>query len=75
MQLEQTIVILREMVGLAARRRCMVCGFPLAGSEAQGCVQGNCSYRPGVNSPEYERWHVRMQIMNEARTSLHMGQW
>lgn len=28
-------------------RRCPICEWPLARSAAEGCVIGNCSYRPG----------------------------
>lgn len=75
MLLEAEVQILREMVGLAARRRCMCCGWPLAGSEAHGCVQGNCAYRPTADTPDYERWKTRMQLVNEARTSLPQSSW
>lgn len=35
--------------------RCIICGFPLANSVDEGCVPGNCSYRPPHGSTEYAR--------------------
>lgn len=35
--------------------RCEVCNWPLAASVAEGCVPGNCSYRPDPDSDE-GRW-------------------
>ena len=35
--------------------RCQVCDWPLAESADNGCVTGNCSYRPEQGSPEWHR--------------------
>lgn len=61
---------LLEMIGFAATGRCMACGWPLKASADQGCVQGNCSFRPGEHNPEYPRWWQRTQILTLARKYL-----
>lgn len=68
--LEAKVIALQEMVGLAARRRCMCCGWPLAGSEAHGCVQGNCAYRPNPRSSEYQKWKTRVELLIDARKEV-----
>ncbi len=35
--------------------RCEVCGYALAASLEDGCVPGNCSYRPTIGTAEYHR--------------------
>jgi len=42
-----------------AGMRCPICDWPLAATAAEGCVPGNCSYRPEVGSAEYCRITVR----------------
>lgn len=34
--------------------RCRICGWTLAADRANGCVDGDCSYRPTQSSDE---WH------------------
>jgi hypothetical protein len=58
---------LLEMVGFAAKGRCMACGWPVKASPVEGCVQGNCSFRPGEHSEEYQRWWQRTQLLTLAR--------
>ena len=61
---------LLEMIGLAASGRCMACGWPVRDSPVKGCVQGNCAFRPGEHTPEYQRWRRRTQILTLARKYL-----
>lgn len=65
---------LLEMIGFAATGRCMACGWKLKPTaiavEDAGCVQGNCSFRPGEHNPEYPRWWQRTQILALARKYL-----
>ncbi|MBZ5700286.1 MAG: hypothetical protein LAN84_00405 [Acidobacteriia bacterium] len=62
-------MILLEMIGLAAAGRCMACGWPLAASADQGCMQGNCSFRPdehyrdAISEHEALRWKQRTVIL------------
>ena len=35
--------------------RCPICDWPLAATANQGCVEGNCSYRPEYGSEEWYR--------------------
>lgn len=56
-----------EMIGFAATGKCMACGWPLKNSPDEGCVQGNCSFRPGEHSSEYARWWARTQVLTLAR--------
>jgi hypothetical protein len=44
--------------------RCAVCGWTLAKSPNEGCVQGNCCYRP-QDSPFQETWLKRAKMLNE----------
>lgn len=39
--------------------RCLICGWPLADRVEDGCVPGNCSYRPVEGTVEYERIQKR----------------
>ena len=41
--------------------RCEICGWPLGKSLEDGCIPGNCSYRPGYGSPEYYRIKARIE--------------
>lgn len=58
---------LLDMIGFAATGRCMACGWPVKESVDQGCVQGNCSFRPGERTPDYQRWWQRTQLLELAR--------
>lgn len=40
-------------------KRCEICGWTLAKSVDDGCVPGNCSYRPEPGTDEYERIQKR----------------
>jgi len=55
--------VLFEMVRTAAEGRCMVCGWPLAKSREQGCVQGDCSFRPQYGDERYSDWRQRTEIL------------
>ena len=35
--------------------RCPICDWPLKATMIEGCVEGNCSYRPDQGSPEWYR--------------------
>ncbi len=43
--------------------RCEVCGWTLAKSGANGCVPGNCSYRPASDSPAGKRIDARRKAL------------
>lgn len=59
------ILLLRVMVNLAEERRCVLCGWPLADSEDKGCVVGNCSFRPGPGSFDYDRKQTKIAALRE----------
>jgi hypothetical protein len=44
--------------------RCRVCDWPLANSIQDGCVEGNCSYRPRIGSDEYLRIAARREQLH-----------
>jgi hypothetical protein len=46
--------------------RCVVCGWPLAESRKQGCVAGDCSYRPTPGTPEHDRIKDRLRAQMSA---------
>ena len=46
--------------------RCYACGWPLAPSRDEGCVPGDCSYRPSPAAPDYWQWRRRMEEMQRA---------
>lgn len=46
--------------------RCYVCGWPLAASRKQGCVAGDCSYRPLQGTPEHDRIKDRLRAQMSA---------
>lgn len=39
--------------------RCPVCDWPMAATVQEGCVPGNCSYRPDEGSAEWRRIKAR----------------
>lgn len=47
---------------------CYACGGPLHGQIEEGCVHGECSYRPHEHSPEYGRWFKRATDMAKVLT-------
>jgi len=49
--------------------RCERCGWPLAKSRDEGCVLGDCSYRPPEGSDEY----YRMKRIDEERAARRAG--
>lgn len=46
--------------------RCEVCDWPLAKTLAEGCVPGNCGYRPDRGSDEYRRIQKRRAELADA---------
>lgn len=53
--------------------RCPICDWPLHERQEDGCVEGNCSYRPQEGSPE----HCRIQQRRDAirnRPSQQLGE-
>jgi len=48
--------------------RCIICGWPLASRREDGCVPGDCSYRPREGSDEW----VRIQ---RRRAELQCSRW
>ena len=43
--------------------RCPICCWPLAKSREEGCVLGDCSYRPDRGSPEWHRIQRNRQAL------------
>ena len=43
--------------------RCPICGWPMAKIAAEGCIPGNCSYRPESGSPEWYRIQKHKEIL------------
>lgn len=58
---------LEQMVHYAVIGRCMACGWPLKNEPENGCVQGNCSFRPHESGVEYPGWHRRQKLAYELR--------
>lgn len=53
-----------------AGARCEICGWPLAASIDEGCIPGNCSYRPESGSDEWYRiQRQREKLAADARGS------
>jgi hypothetical protein len=46
-------------------KRCFICGWPLATSQEEGCVPGNCSYRP-ARGAEWTRLKFRGELEKSA---------
>lgn len=57
--LDQTRAALRDY----AAGRCYPCGWPLAASADQGCIIGNCSFRPSEHSAEHDPWLARQRFV------------
>ena len=45
--------------------RCPICEWPMAKSAHEGCVPGNCSYRPEHGTPEWNRVQRNRQALAE----------
>lgn len=45
--------------------RCPVCDWLMAPSADEGCVPGNCCYRPEYGSPEYRQIQERRRELQE----------
>jgi hypothetical protein len=45
--------------------RCQVCGWPLAPSRDQGCVAGDCSFRPQEGTDSYRITQLRRKALAE----------
>jgi hypothetical protein len=50
--------------------RCPVCDWPLAATVAEGCVPGNCSYRPPEGTSEYQRIKERRKSLREIEAEV-----
>jgi hypothetical protein len=46
-------------------KRCPICSWPLAVSAKNGCVIGNCSYKPERGTEEYARVERNRQQYDE----------
>jgi hypothetical protein len=44
---------LEGMIWYANQGRCIICGWTLAATKNEGCVPGNCSYRPTKRAHDY----------------------
>ena len=45
--------------------RCPICCWPLAKSREEGCVLGDCSYRPEQHSPDWYRIQRNRQALRQ----------
>lgn len=50
-------------------KRCLICDWPLAQDERDGCVDGNCSYRPQEGSEEWHRCRRNREALIERRAA------
>lgn len=48
---------------------CPICDWPMASSWEEGCVPGNCSYRPDYGTPEYSRIQKRREALARLNAS------
>ena len=51
----------REIHGIP-ENRCVLCGWTLAGSLGDGCVPGNCAYRPGGSEQGSRLSKIRAEL-------------
>ena len=51
--------------------RCEICDRPLAKSIEEGCVPGNCSYRPAPFTDECRRIETRRQLIADRHGGAH----
>ena len=45
-------------------KRCRVCDWPLRERMEDGCVEGNCSYRPAQGTEEHARIQARRAFLD-----------
>jgi len=50
--------------------RCRICDWPLAKSQAEGCIEGDCSYRPTPGTDEWKRCQRNRREMISQRQPL-----
>ena len=43
--------------------RCPICDWPMAETRDDGCIEGDCAYRPREGSPEWHEVQRRRQII------------
>lgn len=51
----------QHAAGIPERGKCPVCDWPMAATVEDGCVPGNCSYRPTEGSDEHRRIRARRE--------------
>ena len=59
----------------AARPRCFICGWTMAERMEDGCVPGNCSFRPRDHSQDMERVRARQATLDDAMVYLRACGW
>jgi len=57
------LAALEELVRDASAGCCMTCSWPLAKEPEDGCVPGNCSYRPSPECHDYQRVVARREAL------------
>lgn len=48
-------------------KRCPICDWPMAETRDDGCVDGDCAYRPREGSPEWHEVQRRKRDLAERR--------
>lgn len=48
--------------------RCEICGWPLVWDPKDGCVDGNCSYRPREDTDEWRRVQRNRKALAEKQS-------
>jgi hypothetical protein len=61
---------LEAMQECHAQGWCYPCGWKLATDKTEGCMPGDCSYRPEPASVEYIGWRERMQFERNVRAGV-----
>jgi hypothetical protein len=61
---------LRLMLSLIVRGQCPICGWPLKNNPSEGCVPGNCSFRPDEHNVAYPVWIRRHKLITEIQQQI-----
>lgn len=61
-------ITVTDKSGAAMIARCPICCWPLAATREDGCVPGDCSYRPREGSDEWHRIQRNRKALTERQS-------
>ncbi|MGD9882306.1 MAG: hypothetical protein AB7F22_30175 [Reyranella sp.] len=65
--LRERLTSAHRIIASYHKGRCYACGWPLAESQENGCIPGDCSFRPSDRDSAHGEWYARMKEVDAAR--------